>query len=176
MSPRRVSIELLDRAVQCLAQVNIDGTVSDSESGRYSIRLELPKVPELGSAVTEVRCWPATLTAAHAERLEDGTEFEGLSLSELSAFLAIEVRATLDGTTETRRFARIIRLTGFPEDRLPRLIAAMLRDKRRFHAAALAAIVPGPGGDSGGSGRRARKWQLRFVMGSRTSRPDGANA
>ena len=123
---------LLDRAVQSLAQVNIDGTVTDSESGRYSIRLELPKVPELGPSVTEVRCWPATLTAAHAERLEDGTEFEGLSLSELSAFLAIEVRATLDGTAETRRFARIIRLTGFPEDRLPRLIAAMLRDKRRF--------------------------------------------
>ena len=123
---------LLDRAVQSLARLDIGGTVADSESGRYSIRLEPAEMPDVDPAVTEVRCWPATLTATHGERLEDGTEFEGLSLSELSAFLAIEVRATLNGTAATRRFARIIRLTGLPEDRLPRLIAAMLHDKRRF--------------------------------------------
>ena len=123
---------LLDRAVQSLARVDISGTVADAENGRYSIRLEPSEIPDLGSVITEVKCWPATLTAAHAERLEDGTEFQGLSLSELSAFLAIEVRVSLDGIAATRRFARIVRLTGLPEDRLPRLIAAMLRDKERL--------------------------------------------
>ena len=34
--------------------------------------------------------------------------------------------------SESRRFARVIRLSGLPEDRLPRLIASMLRDRRRF--------------------------------------------
>ena len=123
---------LLDSAVQSLARVDISGTVADSENGRYSIRLEPAEMPEVSSSVAEIRCWPATLTAAHAERLEDGTEFKGLSLSELSAFLAIEVRVSLDGIAATRRFARIVRLTGLPEDRLPRLIAAMLRDKERL--------------------------------------------
>ena len=87
---------------------------------------------DVDPAVTEVRCWPATLTADQGERLEDGADFEDLALSQLSAFLVIEVRATLNGTAKTRRFARIIRLTGLPEDRLPRLIAAMLHDRRRF--------------------------------------------
>ena len=123
---------LLDNAVQTLARVDVDGTVANSDSGRYSMRLELPRVPDLGPAVTEVRCWPATLTADDGLPLEDGTEFEGLSLSELSAFLATEVSASLEGKTESRRFARVIRIFGLPEDRLPRLIAAMLRDKRRF--------------------------------------------
>ena len=123
---------LLDRAVQSLARLDVSGKVADSESGRYSIRLEPAEVSDVDPAVTEVRCWPATLTAAQGERLEDGAEFEGLALSQLSAFLVIEVRATLNGTAETRRFARIIRLTGLPEDRMPRLIAAMLHDRRRF--------------------------------------------
>ena len=123
---------LLDLAVQSLARLDIGGTVIESEGGRYSIRLALPVMPDLGPAVTEVRCWPATLSATRGEPLKGGTEFAGLSLSELSAFLAIEVRASLEGSTESRRFARVIRLSGLPEDRLPRLIAAMLRDKRRF--------------------------------------------
>ena len=123
---------LLDNAVQSLARVDFGGSVAASDSGRYCIRLELPRVPDLGPAIAEVRCWPATLLADRGEPLEDGTEFEGLSLSELSAFLAIEVRASLEGKTESSRFARVIRLSGLPEDRLPRLIAAILRDKRRF--------------------------------------------
>ena len=123
---------LLDNAVQSLARLDVGGSVVASDSGRYCIRLELPRVPDLGPAIAEVRCWPATLLADRGEPLKDGTEFEGLSLSELSAFLAIEVRASLEGMTESSRFARVIRLSGLPKDRLPRLIAAILRDKRRF--------------------------------------------
>ena len=123
---------LLDYAVQTLARADIGGSVIESEGGRYSIRLVLPEIPDLGQAVTEVRCWPATLSATRGEPLKGGIEFLGLSLSELSAFLAIEVRASLEGNTESRRFARVIWLSGLPEDRLPRLIAAMLRDKQRF--------------------------------------------
>lgn len=123
---------LLDHAAQGLARVEIGGTVTDSGSGRYSLRLDLPEMPHLDQAVTEVRCWPATLPSDRGRPLEDGTEFEGLTLSDLSAFLAIEIKARVDGRADSRRFARVIRLTGLPEDRLPRLIAAMLRDRRRF--------------------------------------------
>ena len=123
---------LLDHAAQTLARVDLGGKVAVSDNGRYSMRLEPPEVPDLDQAITDVRCWPATLSAAHGQPFEGGAEFKGLSLAELSAFLAIEVRASLEGRTENRRFARTIRLSGLPEDRLPRLIAAMLRDRRRL--------------------------------------------
>ena len=79
-----------------------------------------------------VTCWPATLSAAYQQPIEDGAEFTDLSLDELSAFLAIEVRATVGGRSRGKRFARTIRISGLPEDRLPRLIANMLRDRERF--------------------------------------------
>lgn len=123
---------LLERAAQSLARADIGGTVTDSNGSRYRLRLGLPNESDLDPAVTEVRCWPATLPSGRGRPLEDGTEFEGLTLSDLSAFLAIEVKARVDGRADSRRFARVIRLTGLPEDRLPRLIAAMLRDRRRF--------------------------------------------
>ena len=124
--------QVLDRAAQTLAKMDLGGTVAASGGGRYSMRLEPPEMPDLDHAITEVRCWPATLSSAHAQPFEIGAEFKGLSLAELSAFLAFEVRASMEGRTEYRRFARTIRLSGLPEDRLPRLIAAMLRDRRRF--------------------------------------------
>ena len=36
------------------------------------------------------------------------------------------------GSLSPRRFARTIHLSGLPEDRLPRLIANMLRNRERF--------------------------------------------
>ena len=123
---------LLDRAAQSLARIDLGGTVEVSDSGRYSLRLEPVRMPDLAQAITEVNCWPATLPATHGQPLEGGTEFSGLSLAELSAFLAIEVRASMEGKTAFRRFARTIRLSGLPEDRLPRLMAVMLRDRRRL--------------------------------------------
>ena len=123
---------LLDRAAQTIAQMDLGGKVAVCDGGRYSMRLELPEMPGLDGAVSEVKCWPATLSASLGQQFEAGVEFNGLSLGELSAFLAFEVRASLEGQTENRRFARTIRLSGLPEDRLPRLIATMLRDRRRL--------------------------------------------
>ena len=123
---------LLDRAAKTLAHMDIGGKVAVTDNGRYSMRLEVPEAPDLDRAISNVRCWPATLSAAHGQHFEAGAEFSGLSLVELSAFLAFEVRASLEGQTDNRRFARIIRLSGLPEDRLPRLVAAMLRDRVRL--------------------------------------------
>ena len=123
---------LLDHAAQTLAGVDLCGTVTVSDGGQYNMRLELPEILDLDPAITHVRCWPATLSAAHGQPFEAGAEFDGLSLGELSAFLAFEVRASLEGQTGNSRFARTIRLSGLPEDRLPRLIATMLRDRRRL--------------------------------------------
>ena len=74
------------------------------------------------------------MTLQHARRgtLQDGAEFTGLSLQELSGFLAIEVRAASGGRSERKRFARTIPLSGIPEDRLQQLLASMLSDRGRL--------------------------------------------
>lgn len=124
--------QLLDSAAEAMAQVSLTGKVDDTGSGRYGLRIELDEFPKLPAEIGGVSCWPATLTAASQQPVVHGAEFTGLSLVELSAFLAIEIRAKVNGKSKTRRFARTICLIGLPEDRMPRLIASMLRDKERF--------------------------------------------
>ena len=123
---------LLDDASETIARADIRGTVDESDAGRYTLRLELDEPPDLPAGIGKVACWPATLAADRQQPLKDGGEFTDLSLDELSAFLAIELRATVYGKSESRRFARTIHLSGLPEDRLPRLIANMLRNRERF--------------------------------------------
>ena len=123
---------LLDDASETIARADIKGTVDESDTGRYTLRLGLDEPPDLPDEIGKVACWPATLAAAHQQPLEDGGEFTNLSLDDLSAFLAIEIQATIGGESQPRRFARRIRLSGLPEDRLPRLIANMLRNRERF--------------------------------------------
>ena len=123
---------LLDDAAETIARIDLTGTVDDSETGRYTLRLALDEPPGLPGEIGTVACWPATLAAAHQQPLEDGVTFVDLALDEISAFLAIEVQATIDGKSKAKRFARTIRLSGLPENRLPRLIANMLRNPERF--------------------------------------------
>ena len=123
---------LLDDAAETIARADLTGTVDDSDTGQYTLRLALDEPPGLPAKIGTVACWPATLAAAHQQALEDGVAFANLSLDELSAFLAIEVQATIDGKSKAKRFVRTIRLVGLPEDRLPRLIANMLRNRERF--------------------------------------------
>ena len=123
---------LLDDAAETIARADLTGTIDDYDDGRYTLRLTLGDPPDLPAEIGTVACWPATLAAAHQQPVVDGVEFTDLSLDELSAFIAIEVQATIDGKSKGKRFARTIRLSGLPEDRLPRLIANMLRNEERF--------------------------------------------
>lgn len=123
---------LLDSAARILARCDLGGTVELSDGDRYVMRLQLDDLPDLPSGVESIACWPVTLGAAYRQSLEDGVQFEDLSLAELSAFLGIEVRARMNDRSMPKRFARGIRLSGLPEDRLPRLIASMLGDRERF--------------------------------------------
>ena len=123
---------LLDNASEIIARADLRGTVEESDAGRYTLRLVLDEPPDLPDEIGTVACWPATLAAARQQSLEDGLEFTDLSLDELSAFIAIELQATTEGRSQSKRFARTIRVSGLPEDRLPRLIANMLRNRERF--------------------------------------------
>ena len=123
---------LLDRAAETLAKAELSGAVETSDSGRYSLRLDISESLELPPEIRAVSCWPATLPSSRQQPLQDGADFSGLLLEELSAFLAIEIRASVEGKSDRKRFARTIPVAGFPEDRLPRLVATMLRDRKRF--------------------------------------------
>ncbi len=123
---------VLSDASEAIARAELMGTVDETDANRYTLHLVLDKTPDLPDEVRKVACWPATLTVAHSKNLENGVEFTGLLLDEISAFFAIEVVATVDGKSKTKRFARTIQLSGLPEDRLPRLIANMLRNRDRF--------------------------------------------
>ncbi len=123
---------LLDDAAEAIARAALTGRIADSEAGRYTLWLALDEPPSLPAEIVNVSCWPATLTSDHRHPLADGVAFKSLSLDELSAFLAIEVQATVEGKSKRKRFSRTMPLSGLPDDRLPRLIANMLRNRDRF--------------------------------------------
>ena len=123
---------VLDETTEILARTRLTGTVDIPNCDRFNLRLELDDAPELAAEVGTVTCRPATCAAEHRRPFKDGQEFVGLLLEELSAFLAIEVRASIGKRSKTKRFVRTIGLSGLPADRLPRLIAGMLSDRARF--------------------------------------------
>ena len=123
---------LLNDAAETLARAALTGTVEDSGSNRYRLKLELAEPPRLPAEIQPATCWPATLSADRRQPLSHGLEFTGLLIDQLSAFLAFEIRATVEGRTMSKRFARTIRIKGLPEDRLPRLLAGMLRNRERL--------------------------------------------
>lgn len=123
---------LLDTAAESLAKVDLSGAVEVSDGGRYTLRLSVGEPVDLPPEITAIECWPATLPDGHQRQLEDGAEFPGLSLSEISAFLAIAVQASIPGKVARSRFVRTVPLSGVPEDRLQRLLASMVRDRARL--------------------------------------------
>ena len=123
---------ILDAAAEAIARAHIEGQVTLLDSGRYALQLTMAAPPALPLSASGVSCWPATLPPTSQQPLRHGTTFANLSLPELTAFLAVEVRADLQGQQKSKRFARRIPLTDLPEDRLAHLLARMVGDKRRL--------------------------------------------
>ena len=123
---------LLNAAATVLVKANLSGSVEPSEDGRYTLKLEFDETHGRPDGVSNVWCWPATLAAERKLELSDQVVFEGLSLAQLSGFLAIEVEASVHGKSDIKRFLRPIELSGLPYDRLQRLLASMLGDHSRL--------------------------------------------
>ena len=122
---------LLEDVAASLARADIRGMVEPSGND-YVMQLESGDPPDLPEQVKEVACWPASPPDSRRKFLADGVEFTGLSMADLSCFLAVEIRASVDGKSGNKRFVRPIRVGGMPEDRLPRLLASMLTDRGRL--------------------------------------------
>ena len=122
---------LLEAAAAKLARADVKGHVEVS-GDRHVMRLELGEPVDLPPPVGSVTCWPVSLPDTHAQPFSDGAEFTGMSITELSCFLAVEARASIAGRTSRKRFVRPIEVDGLPEDRLPRLLASMLSNRARL--------------------------------------------
>ena len=123
---------LLDTAATVLVKADLSGSVEPSEDGRYALKLEFDETQGRPDGVSNVWCWPATLAAERKLELSEQVVFEGLSLAQLSGFLAMEVAASIDGASDIKRFVRPIALSGLPDDRLQRLLASTLGDHSRL--------------------------------------------
>ena len=121
----------LEAAAASLARVDVKGHV-EAAGDRYVTRLEIGEPVRLGPSVGAVTCWPVSLSDAHSQPFADGAEFSAMAVADLSCFLAIEIRASLNGKSSRKRFVRPIEVDGLPEDRLPRLLAGMLSNHARL--------------------------------------------
>ena len=122
---------ILQTSAAALAKSVVKARVEPS-GDRYSMRLELQGMPVLPESIRAVSCWPVSLPDSHMQPLADGTQFTGLSVTELSIFLAIEIQASARGRSDRKRFVRPIQVEGLPEDRVPRLLVSMLSSRARL--------------------------------------------
>ena len=122
---------LLEAAAAKLARADVKGRVEPSGE-RYVMRLEMGQVLELPESVGAVTCWPASLPDSYSKPLGSGAGFPGLSVTEFSCFLAIEIQASAQGKVGRKRFVRPVEVEGLPEDRLPRLLASILSNRARL--------------------------------------------
>lgn len=143
-------------ATRLLAKVR---EVKEEQGWDMTLSGELPEIP----AEAQVKVWPVTLSAEEAQQIQgageeqheavgagDSTDaiatFRGLSFEALTAFFAFEV-ALRSGEHEVRkRFAATAELLGAPEDRKPRLLRSLLKDRRRV-LQLLLLILMGEGAD-----------------------------
>ena len=121
----------LEAAAAHLARVDVKGHV-ETAGDRYAMRLEVGEPLSLVPSIGVVTCWPVSLSDAQSQPFANGSEFSGMSISELSCFLSVELRASLNGRSSRKRFVRPIEVEGLPEDRLPRLLAGMLNNRARL--------------------------------------------
>ena len=122
---------LMETAASSLARADAKGQV-ETTGNQYVMHLKVGEPVQLGPSIRSVTCWPVSLSDAHREPFADGSAFTGLSITELSCFLAVEIRASLNGKSSRKRFVRPIEVEGLPEDRLPRLLAGMLNNRARL--------------------------------------------
>lgn len=151
-----------DRLTRVLGAARLLATAHDVDQGqRWNLTLSgtLPDIP----AGVGIKVWPVTLSDQEAIQIRgaevtgpgivsqtdpgDGiATFKGISFEALTAFFAFEV-AVREGRHEVRkRFAVTADLVGAPEDRKPRLLRSLLKDRRRV-LQLLLLILMGEGAD-----------------------------
>ena len=102
----------------------------------FDLALHAPDRSQLDLGATRATCWPTGLQArTHqvAELLRDGhLVFAGLTVQALTSFITFELIAGSGSTAVAARFALNLPIEGAPEDRLDRVLTAVLGDRDRL--------------------------------------------
>ena len=162
-----------DRLARMLGAARLKAMVSDvNKQERWDMTLtgELPEIPEGAN----VRVWPTTLSAEEALQIQGPRKagrhrpvnptdianpiatFTRLSFEALTAFFAFEVSMREGPHVARKRFAVTTKLVGAPEDRKPRLLRSLLKDRRRV-LRLLFLILMGEGADVSAFVQEARR-------------------
>ncbi|MEX2374667.1 MAG: phospholipase D family protein [Dehalococcoidia bacterium] len=111
---------------------SVDGPQDDSRT--HLLTLVGAGSLKMADTIGEVTCWRISAGRGHRVQLEKGSDglvgrFGRVSEDGLTAFFAIEVTATLDGTRQSEQFVVNAELLGAPTDREERVLARLLRNR-----------------------------------------------
>ena len=129
-SPTEAAERLAENARNAIIRAELAGSCSCAEDGSWTLGLSGNiKLPE--GAVVEVR--PMTLPIGHARRWAgQPPEFRGVAIESLTAFFAFRVETRVEDSTVTVTFSRKLPVTGFPEERLRRVVQSVISDRHTF--------------------------------------------
>lgn len=137
-SPEEELADLLDAVRREVAGRTFAATVADGTTTDFLLEFEwtsgtgLMIDTDIDLAMT---AWPVTLSSPYAQPLAaaaNGRVAFPCSLEALTSFFVIELTGRSASIEETKRFVVNAPLTGAPENRHTRIIAAILREPARF--------------------------------------------
>jgi hypothetical protein len=123
---------LLAEARRAIWTAGFSLDVGPEAEGAFRVRLRRSEIPRLPEG-TRATARPITLREEAAQDLtiDSGISFGPLTFEALTSFLAVEIRATVQESTESCRFALNLPLVGAPIDRKERLLRALLRNREQ---------------------------------------------
>lgn len=129
-SPTEAAERLAESARHAIVRADLEGSCSAADGGSWTLALSgNVEVPE--GAVVEVR--PMTLPIGHARRWAgEAPEFRGVAVESLTAFFAFRVETRVADSAVTLTFSRKLPITGFPEERLRRVVQSVISDRHTF--------------------------------------------
>jgi hypothetical protein len=154
----------LDRHLRHVAELTYSATVRELGDD-YGLRLQtVEAVPPLEDAVeATIHVRPVTLDEGQASRpVSTGQVMDVdflVSLEGLSAFFVITIEGRLGAERTTASSLVKVPLTGAPDDRRSRILAAMLRDPDRLLRYMLLLLADDSAGDATGDGTGEGSWR-----------------
>lgn len=127
--PSAEARRLADDMREALVSAPIEGHCSEEPGGLWSMRLHGDVV--LVDGVT-VDVWPLSLSDERAHRWTNGVHLSGLSLDNLTTFIAFRVEAEVASVRHRVTFTRKLSIAGMPEDRRRQIIKSVIRNRDDF--------------------------------------------
>jgi len=129
-TPAEAAERLAEQARHAIVRADLGGACRDAGDGSWTLTLS-GDVEVPGGALIEVR--PMTLPVGHARRWAgEALEFRGVAIESLTAFFAFRIETRVADSAVTITFSRKLPVSGFPEERLRRVVQSVITDRSTF--------------------------------------------